>query len=67
MLRRCRHRQAVCKIAKEDNFIRWTDEMKTSFEEIKQAICTTCELYIRALKGCMQFMWMHLLTVSVQF
>ena len=33
-----------CKIAKEDNFIRWTDEMKANFEKIKQAICTTCEL-----------------------
>ena len=40
-----------CKIAKEDNFIRWTDKMKTNFEEVKQAICATCELYIPSPGG----------------
>ena len=40
-----------CKIAKEGNFICWTDEMKTNFEKKKQAICTTCELYIPSPEG----------------
>ena len=40
-----------CRIAKEDNFINWTPEMRANFEKIKQAICTTCELYIPSPEG----------------
>ena len=54
---KCKHAEKVqghkarCKIAKEDKFIRWSDEMKTIFEKIKQAICTTSELYIPSPEG----------------
>ena len=34
-----------CKIAKEDNCVNWTPEMRVSFEKMKRAICTTCGLY----------------------
>ena len=40
-----------CKITKEDNFINCTPEMRANFETMKQAICTTYELYISSPEG----------------